>query len=881
MSIDSTPRRSAGRAACPGRWGRARADPRPPASGRDGARSPRPSPSCRRVRSRAGSPGRCAGCAPSTRASSSKSRDPGGERLAPEPPDVDRVRARTRRKPAGRGGVASRAGTLQRADEVVAPFPEGHPQNRDGDRVAHRGDRLQHGEGQPAGAVVESSVDDPVGQSVADPLPASAGDSGRRGRPRRGSGGFDGVTFPPQSLQSRGRERFAVAARPGQRTIRSRTLLPRRAARPRVRRGGSHRARPRNHDRRPALRPPAVAGGSDAAARALVGISCMHALEYERVLEAARAVRRATPEAFIVVGGHAAAAFPRRSRAGRSMPCVWTTARRPFRSWPTRSSAGSRSPTSRRCASARGRVGCRRRRSSSAPALDRVAVPARSLVERDRNRYHCLLFRPVWLVETARGCPYRCNFCSVWQLYGRSFRERSIGAVVDDLASVGENVFIADDLFWNHPERSLALAEALEETGREEAVAPGPDAHGPRLPPAGSARGVAPPRERLRRLLRAGGGLRRGARRHRRRTPAVWASVEAARISRSLGYGVTGNFLVDPDWDESRFRELWDFVAEYGFQRAGYTILTPLPGTELFQKPGAVLAGQPWFKYDMHHVLWEPRLGARRFFELYAETWRRSILNTSGEKSLIDWIRQVQAGADPYITRILLRTQRMMRPQAYLRSTRPRAGSRPRPRTRRSRPPDPDRARSRPAGRRNPLETPSPHSRAARTRVASASGAGARRLARVEGAPGPPRVRRPRSSAGRRDVRGEAPALRLHQARRGSRPRDGVRHRGTVLAPRWRSEEDRGSTGVSRLRRRRVRQGGLEPPDRSSGRRRMRPLDRDSHPLLRSRRASQVPHLLEPDRALLRRDPTRFSGASAGAPKLWCNSSQKGFRGWS
>src|SRR5690349_17846010 len=42
----------------------------------------------------------------------------------------------------------------------------------------------------------------------------------------------------------------------------------------------------------------------------LVGISCLHALEYDRVVELAREVRRATPEAFIIVGGHAAAAFP-------------------------------------------------------------------------------------------------------------------------------------------------------------------------------------------------------------------------------------------------------------------------------------------------------------------------------------------------------------------------------------------------------------------------------------------------------------------------------------------------------------------------------------------------------------------------------------------
>src|SRR6185369_17165466 len=35
----------------------------------------------------------------------------------------------------------------------------------------------------------------------------------------------------------------------------------------------------------------------------IVGISCMHALEYGQVLEAARQVRRAAPEAFILVGG--------------------------------------------------------------------------------------------------------------------------------------------------------------------------------------------------------------------------------------------------------------------------------------------------------------------------------------------------------------------------------------------------------------------------------------------------------------------------------------------------------------------------------------------------------------------------------------------------
>jgi radical SAM superfamily enzyme YgiQ (UPF0313 family) len=397
----------------------------------------------------------------------------------------------------------------------------------------------------------------------------------------------------------------------------------------------------------------------------VVGISGMHALEYDQMLETARAIRRISPESFIVVGGHAASAYPvplehdevdaicvddgeevvpalaDALEAGRPLAGVPALRLRTPDGWI------STPPLSERT------------------GLDRVPRPARDLVERYRNRYHCLLFKPVWLIETARGCPFRCNFCSVWQLYDRSFRERSIAAVVEDFASVGDSVFVADDLFWNHPARSLELAVALKKRGvckrwllvqtRTDLVCRHPDLLEAWRPlakdfdiffglEAASDEGLA--------------SVMKDAR--------VSSSVEAARLSRSLGYGVTGNFLIDPDWSEAEFRELWDFVARHGFERAGYTILTPLPGTDLYRKLAPALEGQPWFKYDMHHVLWEPHLGAERFFELYAETWRRSILNTSGQKSWLDWMRQIRPAQIPYLTRVLWRTQRMMNAEAYL-----------------------------------------------------------------------------------------------------------------------------------------------------------------------------------------------------------------------
>jgi radical SAM superfamily enzyme YgiQ (UPF0313 family) len=398
---------------------------------------------------------------------------------------------------------------------------------------------------------------------------------------------------------------------------------------------------------------------------ALVGIAAMHALETDDVLHLAARVRRAAPDVPLILGGHTAAAYPQPFfRAGvdavvlddgeRAVPAIADAiaAKRPLSDVPG-------------LAVAAGGEWVKTAEPEGAFDLDDVPLPARRHVQPWRRQYACLAHRPAWLVETARGCPFRCTFCSIWQLHARSGRERSIQSVCDDLAAVGDHVFVADDLFWYHPARSLALADALRKRGvfkswilvqsRVDLVARHPElleAWRPLAKEFDIFFGLeAATDDGLKGLVK---------------DATVDHTTAAVALSRKLGYGVTGNFVIDPAWDEQDFARLWEFVDAHQLHPAGFTILTPLPGTAYFDELRPRIAARRWAQFDMHHLLWEPKLGPQRFFELYCETWRRSVLNLSGRKSVWQWLRQVKARDAWFLLRALRRTQRMMDPAHYL-----------------------------------------------------------------------------------------------------------------------------------------------------------------------------------------------------------------------
>ena len=399
----------------------------------------------------------------------------------------------------------------------------------------------------------------------------------------------------------------------------------------------------------------------------LVGIAAMHALESDDVTALARQVRALSPGVPIVIGGHTAAAYPEPFLTADVSAVVLDDGELALPRVCDALERGESLSTVAGLALPDGEGGAIRTAGEKGTLdLDEVPLPARQHVSSWRRQYACLAHRPAYLVETARGCPFRCSFCSIWQLHSRAVRERSIDSVCRDMAEVGDHVFVADDLFWYHPSRSLELAHELRRRGirkkwilvqsRVDTVARNPellDAWRPLADEFDVFFGLeAATNEGLT-------GLTKDA--------TVDQTAQGVAVARHFKYGVTGNFVIDPAWREPDFERLWAFVERHQLFQAGFTILTPLPGTAYFERMRQTLRARRWAHFDMHHLLWEPALGPERFFELYCETWRRSVLNLRGRKKVWQWLREVDPRNALFLVRALRRTQHLMDPAHYLR----------------------------------------------------------------------------------------------------------------------------------------------------------------------------------------------------------------------
>jgi radical SAM superfamily enzyme YgiQ (UPF0313 family) len=293
--------------------------------------------------------------------------------------------------------------------------------------------------------------------------------------------------------------------------------------------------------------------------------------------------------------------------------------------------------------------------------LDESVLPARDLVDAYRQDYHFQFWSSPYPVETARGCPYQCTFCSVWAFHGRKCRVKSPERVLRELENVkGDVVAFVDDNFLQNLARAERIYELIKAVGikvkfwmqaRSDSIVRRAD-----LIEKWSQIGLST-------VLIGFEKFRDEELGDLNKKNSVRVNEEAARIMHANGVDIWGAFIVDPQWRTPDFDALIDYVRRLKINFPQFTILTPLPGTEFFREKLNELTTRNYELFDFLHSVLPTRLPAIEFYEDMAR------LYASTTMSFTDLKERVRTGHIEIaaLRRIKNLLADLTNPQAYLR----------------------------------------------------------------------------------------------------------------------------------------------------------------------------------------------------------------------
>jgi len=231
--------------------------------------------------------------------------------------------------------------------------------------------------------------------------------------------------------------------------------------------------------------------------------------------------------------------------------------------------------------------------------LDHLPLPRRELLLRKAYFF-------VNTLQTTRGCPFDCEFCSVTQFYGHTYRLRPIAEVEREIQNLeGRFVFFVDDNLVGDRMYARELFQRLIpyrlKWASQASITIAKDAELLRLAQQSGCLGLFIGLESLsqKTLQDMGKSFNR-----------VDSYRDRIKRIHSYGIGIQGSFIFGNDGDTPAiFEDTLRFTEETRLDAALFSILTPFPGTRLYHKmrsEGRILS-RDWNRYDMNHVVFQPR----------------------------------------------------------------------------------------------------------------------------------------------------------------------------------------------------------------------------------------------------------------------------------
>ncbi|MFW6154161.1 MAG: B12-binding domain-containing radical SAM protein [Planctomycetota bacterium] len=209
-----------------------------------------------------------------------------------------------------------------------------------------------------------------------------------------------------------------------------------------------------------------------------------------------------------------------------------------------------------------------------------------------------------------------------WRLEGRT-RQMSAERVVRDLAAARtDHVTFVDDNFLSNHRREDAIADLIKAEGlrkrfsmqcRTDSIVRDPDL---------VKKWVDIGLYAVLLDLEGSGATLETVNKNNRAT----VNDEAIRILHDLGVIIWGAFIIDPDWTTDDFHRLRDHVSTREITHTQFTVLTPPPGSALYQQRYDALLTHDYRCYDCLHAVLPTRLAREQFYQEFAKLYRQNDL---------------------------------------------------------------------------------------------------------------------------------------------------------------------------------------------------------------------------------------------------------------
>lgn len=253
--------------------------------------------------------------------------------------------------------------------------------------------------------------------------------------------------------------------------------------------------------------------------------------------------------------------------------------------------------------------------------LDSLPYPRRNLTTQYRRNYFSDWMKPLASIRTSKGCPYRCTFCALWKLTGGKYLTREPEKIFDELSQIEERyIFFADDESMLDADRMSRLAELIERSGiqkkyfcyaRSDTIARNPNLFE-------QWRDIGLERVFVGLEFSSDDDLSYIHKRSSREDNDL-----AVQILHDLNIEVYASFILRPEFTKADFRSLQEYCRALDLMFPSFAVLTPLPGTDLYQEVKEQMIIDNYDFFDFIHTLLPTKLPVKDFYQEYYDLYIR------------------------------------------------------------------------------------------------------------------------------------------------------------------------------------------------------------------------------------------------------------------